>query len=284
MKLKSITEIIKENYLLLSPGQKKVAEFITQNIAEGALLTAFQMGNRVGVSETTVIRLAYALGFKGYIEMQNAVRQNWLRKQHPDTKEEFPQETHTDEKSIFRKVIEKEQSVLTQLLEQINTDEIWHVCDQLIQADRVYIGAFGSSYGAAYWLYYTLRQYRENVLISSPTGFSLEDIYGLNQQSVLVIFSFPRYRKQSLELIERAQSQGVKTIAVTNSQLSPVGQLAEVTLTTEKNADSGHHSIASVISLAEIILAGIEERDHDRVSLRQQKLEQVYTEHGLFLE
>ena len=74
----SITQMIKQHYPSLSTGQKKVAEWLTQNHEEGALLTAFQMGRKVGVSETTVIRFSYALGFKGYSEMQEAVRSHWL--------------------------------------------------------------------------------------------------------------------------------------------------------------------------------------------------------------
>ncbi|OHR70613.1 RpiR family transcriptional regulator [Bacillus sp. HMSC76G11] len=283
MKSKSISQIIKENYSSLSQGQKKAAEFLTLHKDEGALLTAFQLGKKAGVSETTVIRLAYALGFKGYSNMQEAVRRDWLEKKQPA--EEIPSlSSEQQEKNLFSGIIDKEASVLKQLLMQIDENEIWKAVDQLIQSDRIYIGGFGSSYGAACWLHYTLKQYRGNVAISSPAGFSLEEIHDLNQHSAVIIFSFPRYRKEALELAKCSQAQGSKVIAITNRQLSPVGQLAEITLTTEEKADSGHHSIASVVSLLEVIMEGVKHRDRDRISIRQQKLEQLYTDQGLFLE
>ncbi len=285
MKYKSISQIIKENYTSLSPGQKKVAEFINQHWDESALLTAFQMGEKVGVSETTVIRFAYALGFKGYSEMQEAVRKNWLTKKHAEVHEGFPAQTQeNDEKNIVSKVIEQEKSVLQQLLRQVDMDEVWKAVDWLIQSERIYIGGFGSSYAAAYWLHYNLKQYRENVLISSPTGFSVEDVHELNQDAVVVVFSFPRYRRESAELAKLAQRQGAKIIAITNRQLSPIGQLSEITLTTEEQTGAGHHSIASVVSLLEVIIAAMWERDRERISIRQQKLEQLYTGQGLFIE
>lgn len=283
MKSKSISQIIKENYSSLSQGQKKAAEFLTLHKDEGALLTAFQLGKKAGVSETTVIRLAYALGFKGYSDMQEAVRRDWLEKKQPA--EEIPSlSQEQQEKNLFSRIIDKEASVLKQLLMQIEENEIWKAVDHLIQSDHIYIGGFGSSYGAACWLHYTLQQYRGNVAISSPAGFSLEDIHDLNQHSAVIIFSFPRYRKEALELAKCSQAQGSKVIAITNRQLSPVGQLAEITLTTEEKADSGHHSIASVVSLLEVIMEGVKHRDRDRISIRQQKLEQLYTDQGLFLE
>ncbi|MGG4489881.1 MurR/RpiR family transcriptional regulator [Metabacillus idriensis] len=283
MKSKSITQMIKENYSSLSQGQKRAAEFLTLHKDEGALLTAFQLGKKAGVSETTVIRLAYALGFKGYSDMQEAVRRDWLKRKQPA--EEIPSlSQEQQEKNLFSGIVDKEASVLRQLLMQIDEDEIWKAVDYLIKADRIYIGGFGSSYGAAYWLHYTLKQYRENAAISSPGGFSLEDIYDLNEHSAVIIFSFPRYRKEALELAKCSQAQGAKVIAITNRQLSPVGQLAEITLTTEEKADSGHHSIAPVVSLLEVIMEGVRHRDSDRISIRQQKLEQLYTDQGLFLE
>lgn len=285
MKQKPISQIIKENYSSLSPGQKKVAEFINQNKDEGALLTAFQMGRKVDVSETTVIRLAYALGFKGYSEMQEVVRKDWLTKRQIEADEGFPSQTdELDENHVFLNVIEKEKSVFQQLLQQLDTDEVWRAVDRLIQADRVYIGGFGSSYGAAYWLYFTLKQYRGNVFLSSPLGFSLEDISELNHDSVVIIFSFPRYRKEAIELAKCSQKLGANIVAITNRQLSPIGQLAEITLTTEENMHAGHHSIASVVCLLEVIISGVQHRDRDRISLRQKQLEQLYTEQGLFLE
>ncbi|WP_044336974.1 MurR/RpiR family transcriptional regulator [Rossellomorea aquimaris] len=282
---KSIVRIIKENYSSLSAGQKKVAELILQHQGEAALLTAFQMGRKVGVSETTVIRLGYALGFKGYSEMQEVVRRDWLEKKHADENESFPPSSIEDDaESVFNRVIEKERSVLEQLMNQLDLKEIWNIIDRLIQSERIYIGGFGSSYAAAYWMHYTLKQYRANVFISSPTGFVPEDICDLDQNSTVVTFSFPRFRTESIELAEQAKKQGSYVIAITNRQLSPLGQLSDLTLTTEEGMNSGHHSIASVVSLVEIILTGLQHRDQDNISVRQRKLEQLYTNQGLFIE
>ncbi|UQX56507.1 hypothetical protein M5V91_13615 [Cytobacillus pseudoceanisediminis] len=48
--------------------------------------------------------------------------------------------------------------------------------------------------------------------------------------------------------------------------------------------DSGHHSAASVISLLEVLIAGIDERDHERIAKRQQELEILYAEQERFFE
>lgn len=280
-----MNQIIKENFPSLSPGQKKVAEFITGHMEEGALHTAFQIGKKAGVSETTVIRLAYALGFAGFSDLQEKIRRDWL-----ETKQDFQTEISAASESIpvkdqlFESVIRQEKRILQQLLNQVSSEDIWKAVDRIVKADRIFIGGLGSSYAAAYWFYYSLRQLRENVSILSPNGFMPEDVGEMNEDSLLIVFAFPRYRKETLKLVDLANKQAAFVMAITNRQLSPIGQLANLTLTTEEQIDSSHNSIASVISLLEVIIAGIQMKDEGRISSRQQKLERLYAEQGLFIE
>lgn len=280
---KQFNQIIKEGFSSLSPGQKRVAEYIKGHMDEGALHTAYQIGKKAGVSETTVIRFAYALGFSGFSDLQEKVRRDWLEnKQTSQT--EVSAAIDTTEESLFETVIQREKSVLEQLLNQGSSEDLWIAVDKIVQADRIFIGGFGSSYAAAYWFYYSLRQIRENVSISTPTGFMPEDVSEFTEKSLVIVFSFPRYRNESLKLVNSAKQQKAGVLAITNRQLSPVGQIAELTLTTEEQIESSHNSIASVITLLEVLIAGIQSKDEERISKRQQKLERIYAENGLFIE
>jgi DNA-binding MurR/RpiR family transcriptional regulator len=285
MEQKTVTQMIKGNFSALSSGQKKVAEFLLEHLDEGSLLTAFQIGRKVGVSETTVIRLAYALGFSGYSEMQETVRKEWLTHVQPGKSEGKPSSRDGfEENRLFHQIIEKESQVLNQLLNQLEIEQIWRVVDVLHQSKRIFIAGFGSSYAAAYWLYYALKQMRENVFLSNPSGFLPEELCELDEQSTVIMFSYPRYRRESLKLANYANNQKATLIAITDRQLSPIGQLAQLTLTTEEHLESGHHSIASVIGLLEVIISGLNKRDNENSNVRQKKLEQLYSEQNIFLE
>ena len=64
-----------QGYLQFSKGQKKLADYIRKNYDKAAFLTAAKMGEVVGVSESTVVRFATALGYKGYPEFQKALEE-----------------------------------------------------------------------------------------------------------------------------------------------------------------------------------------------------------------
>ena len=62
-----------EKYKKFSKGQKKLADFIRSDYDKAAFMTAAKMGEEVGVSESTVVRFAMALGYEGYPEFQKAL-------------------------------------------------------------------------------------------------------------------------------------------------------------------------------------------------------------------
>src|SRR5690606_7261934 len=59
----------------MSRNQRTIAEYIMARPEECAFLTASELGRRVGVSESTVVRFAAAVGFAGYPELQRALQE-----------------------------------------------------------------------------------------------------------------------------------------------------------------------------------------------------------------
>ena len=66
---------IEEQYKELSKGQKRLADYIVQNYDKAVFLTAARLGKVVGVSESTVVRFATQLGYKGYPGFQRALEE-----------------------------------------------------------------------------------------------------------------------------------------------------------------------------------------------------------------
>ena len=60
-----LTNRINQAYSSMSKGQKLLATYITDNYDKAVFLTAAKLGEVVGVSESTVVRFASHLGYKG---------------------------------------------------------------------------------------------------------------------------------------------------------------------------------------------------------------------------
>ena len=58
----------------MSKSHKIIAAYIIERPDNAAYLTATKLGNMIGISESTVVRFAIELGFRGYPEMQKALK------------------------------------------------------------------------------------------------------------------------------------------------------------------------------------------------------------------
>ncbi len=71
----TLTGLIHAHESHFSKGQRRIAAFITEHSDEAAFMTAFRLGEEVGVSESTVVRFAAELGFDGYPQLQKAMQE-----------------------------------------------------------------------------------------------------------------------------------------------------------------------------------------------------------------
>ena len=279
--------LVKNNFPHLSAAQKRVAEYLLQHLEKAAFSTAVQIGREADVSETTVIRLSYALGFRGFSQMQEMIQEQILGASSSSQKVNHVKRSFTaDGTNPFAKVIENESRILNDMFDNLDFDEIWKAVDALIRADQVFIVGYRASYAIANYFSLMLGMMRANVEICPSNGDDLYKLSNLTDQSVVLAISFPRYFRRTLQIAEFAKKQGATLISVTDRLLSPVGRIADITLTVDRNVDpdTGLFSLSSVVSLLYLIIQGMKMKDQERIQARQQKLEQLYSNDDLLLE
>lgn len=280
----TIELLVKGEFDGLSAAQKKVAEYLLLHPDECALWTAKQISREAGVSEATVIRLAYALGFGNFSDMQQHLRERMLRSSAAAWSEPSAADSAPDEANRLAGVIENDIAILKQLRQQLDMDDLWKAADLLVRADRVLVAGYRASHAAAYWFSLMLGMIRDDVRLCPSGGDEYAELFQLTEKSAAVVISFPRYSKEIVSLTHVAKRQNAKIIAVTDRLLSPVGRISDIALTTEVNADTGMISISSAISLLNVLLCGIKLKDPQQFQMRQQRLEQFYAVSEPYIE
>jgi DNA-binding MurR/RpiR family transcriptional regulator len=67
-------EQIRQIYDRLSPGYRRIADFLLNNYREAAFMTAAQLGRAAGADTTSVVRFAQRLGYPGFPELIAEIR------------------------------------------------------------------------------------------------------------------------------------------------------------------------------------------------------------------
>ena len=72
---KDILSVLERKQGSFSKGQLRIARYIMENADKASYMTASKLGQKAGVSESTVVRFALELGYEGYPEMRKALQE-----------------------------------------------------------------------------------------------------------------------------------------------------------------------------------------------------------------
>ena len=245
-----IEQLIREKVSFLSAGQKKVAEYILQHLDSFSYSTLAKLSKEISVSETTIIRLAYSLGFESFSEMQRTVQNDIL-------------------------------SVPTVIKDDSRLDS-----GNLSNAKKRLIVGARSSYSAALWMGTLLNQLLGNTkVVHEFYDSNFEYLTEASEDTVVLLISFARYTKWSLKYAQIAKNHGAKILAITDSISSPAWALADHAIITEINLNEmGFNSFSCLYCLFDSIVAKIRKTRCKSISTRLHDLEELYSDFDLFYE
>ena len=129
---------INDAYSKLSKGQKRLATYITDNYDKAVFLTAAKLGEVVGVSESTVVRFATHLGYKGYPEFQSALEELVRNKLNSIQRMEVTYGRISQSK-ILETVLKSDADKIHSTLEKIDQNAFELAVDTILHAKHIYI-------------------------------------------------------------------------------------------------------------------------------------------------
>ena len=142
---------IDENLKRLSKGHKKIAAYIEENYDKAAFMTAAALGQKVGVSESTVVRFATELGFKGYPELQKELQQLIKSKLTAVQRMEVSENLIGDS-DIITSVLNGDIELIRATAEKTSREAFKNAVSEINRAKRIYILGVRSSAALASFL------------------------------------------------------------------------------------------------------------------------------------
>ena len=267
----------------LSKGHKKLVAYITENYDKAAFMTASKLGEKVGVSESTVVRFATEMGFKGYPELQKELQQMIKSKLTAVQRMEVSS-TLIGEQDAIKKVLNGDIELIRDTLEQISTEEFSKAVQTINNARKIYILGVRSSASLASFLYFYLNPVFENVvLIDTSSGSEMfEQMFRISEDDVCVAISFPRYSKQTINALRFINDRGTKIIAITDSADSPIAEYADNILVAKSDMVSVVDSLVAPLSLINALIVAVTFSRRDEVYNNFNKLESIWDEYQVY--
>ena len=280
----SLEKRIRDNVGELSGAQRILAEFFLTNYEQAAFLTAARVGALVGISESTVVRFAYALGYKGWPQLQAELQE--MVKDRLSTATRLRMCTvpgQGQEKSVMQEVMETDLENLRRTMQDLSEDTFNAAVEAVIKAQNIYVLGSRSACSLAQFLAFYLQMIGKRVgVVPQGLGSIFEELAAVQPGDLVIGISFPRYSRITIEGFVYARRKGATTLVITDNVISPLGQQADITLTARSNLGSYIESFAAPLSVVNALLTAVGRRDKDKTLTRLDELEEIAQEHDIF--
>ena len=260
----------------LTPTERRIAEAV---LAEPTLLafgTVSDLAGRVGTSRPSIVRFATKLGFNGYSQLQQHVRSDLShRLSRPSERIRSGGETAVPAKVAMSDAI-------SSVFDALEGDRLAQLVEPVVRAEKVWILSGETSQAGAHALRSGLSMVRPGVrsLEEHSIGTDLSDA---GPRDAAVVFDFYRYRRQVNTAARIFAETGVTVVAITDSPLSPLVELADRWCQIDVPPVGPFDSSVPVVAMCELLVGQVATALHEDATDRIDRIEALWEETAAFL-
>ncbi|WP_342600229.1 MurR/RpiR family transcriptional regulator [Psychrobacillus sp. FSL H8-0483] len=278
--MEEFMKILRENFEILSKSQQRVAKLIFDNPSIITFSTALEIGGLANVSESTVIRFSQTLGYKGFTDLQDTIRQSIPQGRILVQSQEV---TNFEQSSLLNDLVIGDIHNLQQLIQNIDDIKLRKVVADIGKAEKIYVVGNLSTYGLAHFFSQWLQMLLGNAeLLTLDSINYYSQISKIDKNTVVIPIIFPRYINSTLKVAQQSKEHGAKIIAITDSELSPIAAYADELLTVPINSKIEIDSYTAVMALINALTRYISILEKTRVRENLENIEQLYLRNNIF--
>ena len=266
----------------LSKSHRRIAEYIAQHYDKAVYMTASKLGDMVGVSESTVVRFAVAMGYEGYPQLQRSLQE--LVRHRLTATQRFEMTSEISEGSVLSTVLRADMQNIRSTIEGIDEKAFQDAVEVISGARRLYILGMRSAAPLAeftgYYLHYVLDDVR---VVAAGSTDVFEAISRVEENDAVLGISFPRYSSRTIEAMNFARIRGAQVIGITDGPMSPLHDCSDICLSVRTDMASFVDSMAAPMSVVNALIVALGIKNKDAVSERFKQLEEVWDAYSVYM-
>ncbi|MGA2055892.1 MAG: MurR/RpiR family transcriptional regulator [Bradyrhizobium sp.] len=262
-----LTERIIETFDDMPEQLQAGARYVLDRPRDVALLSMREQARQAGVQPATMTRLAKRLGMDGYDDVRElyaaAVRDGDLGFASKAGVQVLSQKLKGD-KALAADILTSISHQIQQLATPVGLERIVDAAKALASARRIYCLGLRSSHSIAWHLHYVLTLVGDRSVYIDGIGATGSDALArATNKDVLLVAGVLPYPRLTVELAEYAVTQGIAVVAITDSEVSPLAQIAQHTVIVSTESASFFHAMSPAFAVAEVLGAIIAGRSGD---------------------
>jgi DNA-binding MurR/RpiR family transcriptional regulator len=280
----TVAERMRSMFAQMTRAERQLANAMLESYPVLGLDSITAVASASGVSTPTVVRMAKKLGYRGFPEMQAALRaeleatiSNPIAK-HDRWTGDGP-DTH-----MLNRFADKVSDNLRRTLRQLSLETFDAVVALLSDRDRaIHLVGGRISRSMAEYMFTHLQVIRPGVRLIAPNANTWPHyVLDIAPGDLLIVFDVRRYEQELLRLAEMARDRGALIVLFTDQWGSPVSKLATHAFHARIEAPSAWDSSVVTLFVAEAVIAAVQDSGWAETSARMRSLEELFDQTRMF--
>lgn len=265
----------------LTPKAQTLGNYIMQNPAKVVFMTTKELAETCAVSEATVVRFVASIGYQGYSDFQQAL------KDFINTGMSLPE--RADMKGIkepgldrlHRGVLE-ELNNLKHMYETIDVETMNQFVTYLDESDNIFVTGSRLSYTFAYYLGWSLTKIRKGVhIFNGSDSTTIDFLTNAPPNSLVILTAATRYPNELIKLSKLVRRLGHTLLVLTDAAISPVIPFANLSLVVPSRSIPFIGNVSNMLCVIQYMVQELASRRGEDLQKHQEQLEQVYMENDI---
>ncbi|MFJ8693295.1 MurR/RpiR family transcriptional regulator [Streptomyces roseolilacinus] len=267
----------------LSPGQRRIAQYLVDHLTEAAFLSITDLAERAGVSQPSVTRFATSLGYAGFPALREALQPIALSAVAgaADSREEI-------RRNELQAAVDAEIENLESLRRVLaDPGQVLEVGRKLARSVPLTVVGLRISVSLAEYFAYAARRIHPDVRVVTRGGSVAYDTLLQAREaggSWVLAYAMPRHANETLAAVRAARSTGLRVALITDLTMGPLVEEADVALTAPAGSRLVFDSYAAPGVLSAAVLQAMADAEPERTQARLERYEQVAMQHDFFVD
>jgi len=241
----------------MSAQLQVAARYVLDRPRDAALLSMREQARRAGVQPATMTRLAKHLGLNGYDDIREtyaaALRDAGSGFAAKAGAQVVSQKLKGD-KALAADMLEAIGRQIERLKASDTLDRIVAAAEALASARRIHCLGLRSSHAVAWQLHYVLSLIGErSIHLDGIAAIGTDALAHADTDDVLLVASVLPYTRLTVEVAEYAAGRGIPIVAITDSEVAPLAQIARHVVVVPTDSPSFFHAMSPAFVVAEVL-------------------------------
>ncbi|MCU1361734.1 MAG: hypothetical protein JWN99_3023 [Ilumatobacteraceae bacterium] len=262
----------------LTNAERRVAEVVLEQPSLVAFGTVADLAAAAAAGAATVVRLASKLGYDGFTQLQASVQHDLANQLRPAA-ERIREPVGND---VVGRHLQLELTNVQVTLESLESEVLVDIVEHLAEPSaRVFVLSGDASRGVAIQFVGDLGALRDNVIMIDGNDVSVRRTVALLRPTdALVTIDLRRYDKWVVEAARSASNRGVWTLAIADSVLSPLAEVANRTVVVAAAGAGTFDSHVGTLALVNVLVTGVADALRAVATDRLDRVESAWREAG----